>query len=280
MTSYLREGANSVAVLVLKWCDGSYFEDQDKLRMSGIFRDVYILERSAAGIRDFFVHTGLRDGYANADVQVDLELGGDVPVEYRFYDAMGYELVKGRAENRRIAFSLNNVTLWSAENPYLYTLVMMCEGEVIAERIGLREIRIEDGVVRLNGQNIKFRGVNRHDSDPVLGAAVGREQMLAISADEAAQRQRHPHQPLSERAGIPALCDEYGFYVIDEADVECHGVTCRGTLTASPITTCWRWIRNTLRRSSTACAAASSATRTALRRDLVDGQRVRPRPQF
>ena len=229
VTSYLREGANSVAVLVLKWCDGSYFEDQDKLRMSGIFRDVYILERSAAGIRDFFVHTGLRDGYANADVQVDLELGGDVPVEYRFYDAMGYELVKGRAENRRIAFSLNNVTLWSAENPYLYTLVMMCEGEVIAERIGLREIRIEDGVVRLNGQNIKFRGVNRHDSDPVLGAAVGREQMLRdlklmkLHNVNAIRTSHYPNAP-----EFLHMCDEYGFYVIDEADVECHGVTCRG----------------------------------------------------
>ena len=229
VTSYLREGANSVAVLVLKWCDGSYFEDQDKLRMSGIFRDVYILERSAAGIRDFFVHTGLRDGYANADVQVDLELGGDVPVEYRFYDAMGYELVKGRAESRRIAFSLDNVTLWSAENPYLYTLVMMCEGEVIAERIGLREIRIEDGVVKLNGQNVKFRGVNRHDSDPVLGAAVGREQMLRdlklmkLHNVNAIRTSHYPNAP-----EFLHMCDEYGFYVIDEADIECHGVTCRG----------------------------------------------------
>ena len=265
MTPYLREGANAVAVLVLKWCDGSYFEDQDKLRMSGIFRDVYILERSAAGIRDYFVHTGLRDGYANADVQVDLELGGDAPVEYRFYDAMGYELVKGRAENRRIAFSLDNVALWSAENPYLYTLVMTCDGEAIAERIGLREIRIADGVVRLNGQNIKFRGVNRHDSDPVLGAAVGREQMLRdLRADAAAQRQRHPHQPLSERAGIPAhvrrirlLRHRRGRRRVPRRHLP------RTTPTARPTTTCWRWIRNTPRRSSTACAAASSATRTA-----------------
>ena len=136
--------------------------------------------------------------------------------------------VKGRAESRRIAFSLDNVTLWSAENPYLYTLVMMCEGEVIAERIGLREIRIEDGVVKLNGQNIKFRGVNRHDSDPVLGAAVGREQMLRdlklmkLHNVNAIRTSHYPNAP-----EFLHMCDEYGFYVIDEADIECHGVTCR-----------------------------------------------------
>ena len=229
VTPYVRDGANTIAVLVLKWCDGSYFEDQDKFRMSGIFRDVYLLERSGAGIRDYFVHTLLRNHYTEADVWVDLELGGESTVEYRLYDALGYELVAGRAENRRIAFSLQDINLWSAENPYLYTLVMTCDGEVIAERIGLREIRVENAVVKLNGQNIKFRGVNRHDSDPVLGAAVGKAEMLRdltlmkLHNVNAIRTSHYPNAPEFVR-----MCDEYGFYLIDESDIECHGVTCRG----------------------------------------------------
>ena len=138
VTDALIDGANTFTVLVLKWCDGSYFEDQDKLRMSGIFRDVFLLERSARGLKDFFIHTALKDDYARADVSVELERNGDAPVEYRLYDAMGYELVNGRAEDGKIDFTLDSVTLWSSENPYLYTLLLFCDGEYIAEKIGLR----------------------------------------------------------------------------------------------------------------------------------------------
>ena len=229
VTPYVREGSNTIAVLVLKWCDGSYFEDQDKFRQSGIFRDVYLLERSGVGIRDYFVHTELSNGYTDARVRVDLTLDGDALVEYRFYDALGYELTAGRAEHRCIEFSLHDVTTWNAENPYLYTLVMYCEGEVIAERVGLREIKVENGVVKLNGQNIKFRGVNRHDSDPVLGAAVGREQMLrdlTLMKQHNVNAIRTSHYPNAPE--FLRMCDEYGFYIVDESDVECHGVTCRG----------------------------------------------------
>ena len=222
VTPFVKEGENTIAVLVLKWCDGSYFEDQDKFRQSGIFRDVYILERSAAGIRDYFVHTSLRDNYTAADVTVDVD--SDASVEYKLYDALGYELVAGRAE-KKISFSLNNVTLWSSENPYLYTMVMTCDGEVIAERIGLREIKIENAVVLVNGQNIKFRGVNRHDSDPIVGSAVTEKEMLRdltvmrLHNVNAIRTSHYPNAPEFLR-----MCDEYGFYIIDEADVECHGV--------------------------------------------------------
>ena len=229
VTPYVHEGENTIAVLVLKWCDGSYFEDQDKFRMSGIFRDVYLLERSANGIRDFFIHTELTRNYTAANVTVDLEMRGDAGVEYKFFDAMGYELATGRAEHKKISFTLSNVALWSAENPYLYTLVLLCEGEVIAERVGLREIKVENGVVYLNGQNIKFRGVNRHDSDPVLGAAVGTEQMLrdlTLMKQHNVNAIRTSHYPNAPE--FLRMCDEYGFYVIDESDIECHGVTCRG----------------------------------------------------
>lgn len=226
VTPFVKQGENTIAVLVLKWCDGSYFEDQDKFRQSGIFRDVYILERGAAGIRDYFVHTNLRNNYTAADVTVDID--SDATVEYKLYDALGYELVAGRAD-KKISFSLNNITLWSSENPYLYTLVMTCDGEVIAERIGLREIKIENGIVYVNGQNIKFRGVNRHDSDPVLGSAVGKKEMLRdltvmrLHNVNAIRTSHYPNAP-----EFMQMCDEYGFYIIDEADIECHGVTCRG----------------------------------------------------
>lgn len=229
VTPYVREGSNTIAVLVLKWCDGSYFEDQDKFRQSGIFRDVYLLERAGVGIRDYFVHTELSNGYSDARVRVDLTLDGDAMVEYRFYDALGYELTAGRAEHRSIEFTLHDVTLWNAENPYLYTLVMYCEGEVIAERVGLREIRVDNGVVKLNGQSIKFRGVNRHDSDPVLGAAVGTAEMLrdlTLMKQHNVNAIRTSHYPNAPE--FLRMCDEYGFYVVDESDVECHGVTCRG----------------------------------------------------
>ncbi len=228
VTTFVREGSNNIAVLVLKWCDGSYFEDQDKFRQSGIFRDVYMLERSGAGIQDYFIHTNLKNDYTAVDVTVDLETRGDAAVEYRVFDALGYELVAGRAD-KKISFSLSNITLWNAENPYLYTLVMACDGEYIAEKFGLREIRIENGVVLFNGQKIKFRGVNRHDSDPILGAAVGREQMLKdltvmkLHNVNAIRTSHYPNAPEFMR-----MCDEYGFYVIDESDIECHGVTNRG----------------------------------------------------
>ncbi len=230
LTDFAVDGLNTITVLVLKWCDGSYFEDQDKLRMSGIFRDTYILLRAEDGIRDYFVHTTLRNQYSAADICVDLDMPKQNVVEYRFYDALGYELFNGRSENGKIEFSVENAILWNAEHPYLYTLVMSCAGEVIAERIGLREICIRDGVVFINGQNVKFRGVNRHDSDPVLGPAVGKEQMLKdltlmkLHNVNAIRTSHYPNAP-----EFVKMCDEYGFYLIGESDIECHGVVFVGT---------------------------------------------------
>ena len=229
VTDFVVPGENTIAVLVLKWCDGSYFEDQDKFRMSGIFRDVYLLERSAHGIRDYTVRTRLSDDLSDATVEVDLEMRGNPEVEYRLYDVIGDRVLAGRTAERRISFAVHDVSLWSAEDPALYTLVLYCEGEVIAERIGFREIRIENGVVKLNGQSIKFHGVNRHDSDPVKGCAVGTEEMLRdltlmkLHNINAIRTSHYPNAPEFLR-----MCDRYGFYVIDEADVECHGVVIRG----------------------------------------------------
>ncbi len=224
-TPFLKQGENRMDVLVLKWCDGTYFEDQDKLRTSGIFRDVYLLRRDPCHLRNYFVHTTLKDRYTAADVTVELEKPAGAAVDYRLLDASGTELLRGKAEDDVIRFSVPNVRLWSSEDPCLYTLLLHCGREWIAEPLGFREIRIDRGVVRLNGQAVKFRGVNRHDSDPVLGPAVEIPQMmrdLEVMRRHNVNAIRTSHYPNAPE--FLHLCDRYGFYVIDEADVETHGV--------------------------------------------------------
>ncbi|MBR6766406.1 MAG: beta-galactosidase [Clostridia bacterium] len=228
ISEFIHEGENTLCVLVLKWCDGSYFEDQDKLRMSGIFRDVYILRRDARHIRDYFVHTELSEGYTSGHIRVDIEMNdenSDAAVDYQLYDPMGDAIASGRAHGGAIDVRVNDVSLWSAENPSLYTLVLTCGGEVIAEPVGMRDIRVENSVVLINGQPVKFRGVNRHDSDPFVGPAVDEAHMLRdltimkLHNVNAIRTSHYPNSPLFTR-----MCDKYGFYVIGEADVECHGV--------------------------------------------------------
>lgn len=227
VTSLLKQGENRIDVLVLKWCDGTYFEDQDKLRMSGIFRDVYLLRRSTFHLRNYFVHTALRDQYTAADVTVDLEKTADGTVSYYLLDAEGLELLHGETAQDSIHFSLQNVRLWNSEDPYLYTLLIHCGEEWIAEPLGIREICVDQGVVKINGQAIKFRGVNRHDSDPIVGPAVGINEMmrdLTVMRQHNVNAIRTSHYPNAPE--FLRLCDRYGFYVIDEADVETHGVAC------------------------------------------------------
>lgn len=229
ITDFVRPGENSIAVLVLQWCDGTYLEDQDKLRMSGIFRDVYILRREPRHIWDYFVHTKLSWDYASADIHVDLEMRGassdNPPVYYYLFDPQGDNLTNGRTYDGGFDIHVDNAQLWNAENPVLYTLVLRCGGERIAESIGLREIAVRDRVVRINGQNVKFRGVNRHDSDPVVGPAVDENHMLRDLVlmkqhnINAIRTSHYPNSPLFAR-----MCDRYGFYLIAEADLECHGV--------------------------------------------------------
>ncbi len=229
ITDFVRPGENTAAVLVLKWCDGTYFEDQDKFRMSGIFRDVYLLRREPRHIRDYFVHTCLAGDLCAADIHVDLQLWGDSPenhsVHYYLYDPQGDPVISGRTYDAGFDIHLDRVELWSAENPNLYTLVLRYAGEYIAEFVGLREIHISDQVVYINGQNVKFRGVNRHDSDPVVGPAVDENHMLRDLVlmkqhnVNAIRTSHYPNSPL-----FPRMCDHYGFYLIGEADLECHGV--------------------------------------------------------
>jgi len=228
ITDFVHVGANTVAVLVLKWCDGSYFEDQDKFRMSGIFRDVYILYRPQNHIRDFFVKTTLKNGYKQAEISVELAfLGDQLSVGYALIDINLQKVIqKGQAVGSNINITLENPQLWTAETPMLYTLMLSTGDEAIATKLGIREIKIIDKVVYLNGTKIKFRGVNRHDSNPVTGPSVTAEDMLLDLMlmkqhnINAIRTSHYPNCPI-----FLEFCDKYGFYVIAEADIEAHGTT-------------------------------------------------------
>jgi len=234
VTGYVREGDNRLAVLVLKWCDGSYLEDQDKFRMSGIFRDVYLVKRAGQGIFDYFVTTTVGDGQALVDVRLRF-FGQAVPVKAVLADQTGV-LAQAGGEGQgivrepeeeypfRLCMKIKNPRLWNPEEPYLYSLTLETEKERIRERVGIREITIKDRVVYLNGNAIKFRGVNRHDSDPVTGFTISREQMrkdLLMMKQHNFNAVRTSHYPNAPY--FYQLCDEYGFMVVDEADNESHG---------------------------------------------------------
>ena len=228
ITDYIRTGTNKLAVLVLKWCDGSYLEDQDKFRMSGIFRDVYILRRPKEHIRDFTVTTALKDGAVSAEVTVKLvKTNSTLTVKYKLIAPNGNIVAKGKTDKEKFFAVVKNPLLWNAETPYLYTLILDTSQELIPCIIGLREIKTTDnGVLLLNGHHIVFRGVNRHDSCPINGPAVTREHIirdLKLMKQHNINAIRTSHYPNSPY--FTELCDRYGFYVIDEADLEANG-TC------------------------------------------------------
>lgn len=270
ITEFIINGSNRLCVLVLKWCDGSYLEDQDKFRMSGIFRDVYILKRSEGAVYDYFIKTSCDDitEPTKADVTIDftaftkyscvedrfssksetvVDKGADsnVDIEVTILDADGSicssgcvkcEIsaqsdantnaaeIKTTVSSSSITLSIDSPVLWNAERPFLYTVIIRCAGEVITDRIGIREITIENKVVYINGMPIKFHGVNRHDSDPVTGFTISREQIIkdmSLMKQHNVNAIRTSHYPNAPY--FYELCDEYGFYVIDEADIEAHG---------------------------------------------------------
>ena len=224
VTEYLREGENLLAVLVLKWCDGSYLEDQDKFRMSGIFRDVYLLSRPEECVYDYFVKTHLGPEKGQARVEITFScLNREIPVQVYLEDGEGKRVAEALGAGS-MTLEVKDARLWSAESPYLYTLVMETPGEVITERVGLREVAIRDAVLYFNDEKIKIHGVNRHDSDPVTGFAISLEQMhrdLKLMKEHNVNAVRTSHYPNAPQAY--QLHDRLGFYVIDEADNESHG---------------------------------------------------------
>ena len=223
VTDVLQDGTNTVAVLVMKWCDGSYLEDQDKFRMSGIFRDVYILKRPKQAISDYHIKTRIEDMLAK--VEIEMKFYSPLNVKISIEDRNGAVVALGRiAEEGKAVLEIASPELWNTENPYLYKLILETENEVIVDHIALRKIEIKDQVIYLNGQKIKFRGVNRHDSDPVTGFTINTEQIttdLTLMKQHNFNAIRSSHYP--NAPFFYEMCDKYGFMVIDEADIEAHG---------------------------------------------------------
>ncbi len=225
ITDKLREGENTLAVLVLKWCDGSYMEDQDKFRMSGIFRDVYILKRPKEGIFDYFIKAQPSDDYKGGKIEISFEYQSKpVPVKIKLLDQEEKMVWEDSICEKKAAFEVKEAQLWSAEKPYLYTLIMETENEVITDHVGIREIHTENGVLYINGAKVKFHGTNRHDSDPVTGFVISLSQIkqdLRVMKEHNINAIRTSHYPNAPM--FYQLYDRMGFYVIDEADNESHG---------------------------------------------------------
>ncbi len=237
ITSYVTEGINDLCVLVLKWCDGSYLEDQDMWRVSGIFREVYLLFRDEVHIRDIFLRPSVSRDNKSASLVVELDKPAELKVSYELHDPDG-KVIFGGCGHMSLPLSLTDPILWSDENPKLYTLYLHAGSEWIALPVGFRRIEVKDKVVLLNGKKFKAKGVNRHDSHPVLGHTTPFDHMvrdLLILKANNINMIRTSHYPNDPR--LPGLCDRLGIYLCDEADLETHGMQNVGNwdaLTDSP----------------------------------------------
>lgn len=224
---YLQEGENEIAVLVFKWCDGSYLEDQDMYRYSGIFREVYLLFRPTAHLEDVFFLGNVEKDLGAAEPTLEVTLSGEAPLAWRFYAPDGALLGEGGTAASHAVISLPRVDaprLWSDEDPVLYRLEMECSGEHFCLPVGLRRVEICGGVVYFNGKKAKIRGVNRHDSHPQLGYVTTPEHMerdLLLMKRHNINAVRCSHYPSDPR--FFGMCDRLGLWIIDETDLETHG---------------------------------------------------------
>lgn len=226
ISGYVSIGENDITVIVLKWCSGTYFECQDKFRESGIFRDVYLLLRPENHIRDYKIQTYLSDDGSLAKISVDIDYCGEiVETEYCFRDKNGETEITGKVLNGKIIIDIKDPVLWNAERPELYILHLKTENECISTYIGIRKIEVKNSVVLLNGKPLSIRGVNRHDSHPVKGAAVEYDDILTdlkLMKQSNINAIRTSHYP--NISYFTTLCDYYGFYVMAESDLETHGL--------------------------------------------------------
>ena len=219
ITDLLVNGENTVDVLVVKWCDGSYLEDQDYFRLSGIFREVFILERTS-NIKDVYIKTDLSSDLKSGRVTADVI--GEADFDYKLLSPAGEIVASGSGD---MDISLDSPVLWSTEKPMLYTLLILCNGEYIPFKIGFKKIEFRGNVAYINNQPVKLYGINRHDSHPETGYWCDEEHMvrdLKLLKQGNCNTIRTSHYPNAPR--FLELCDEWGFMVIDEADIETHGM--------------------------------------------------------
>jgi len=256
ITPYLKNGKNSLSVKVYRWSDGNYLEDQDHWRLSGIHRDVYVAASPKFQIYDFFVKTKFDHHYTNAELQVQAKVkkfGIDEPkgwsIEGQLYDDQGKPVLaevmtveterltrRPWPQRDKVPFAdmkakVEQPKLWSSEFPNLYTLVLTLKDnngkvvEVRSNKIGFREVKIKDGELLVNGKSVLLYGVNRHDHSQTGGKTVTDQEMLndiLLLKQFNFNAVRTSHYP--NNAKWLELCDEYGIYLIDEANIETHGV--------------------------------------------------------
>ena len=221
ITKYVKKGKNRICVLVYRYCDGTYLEDQDKLRMSGIFRDVYILSRPKNRVEDFYITEEFSDDFKTSVMSVLISTKGNVKPNVTLVDK---NTTIASSTGNDIQFTIKKPILWSAENPYLYTLYIETKDEVISKKIGFRKVEVKNQAILVNGQNIKIKGTNRHDSSPVNGYSVTFDEMyqditmMKAHNMNGIRTSHYPNSPV-----FLELCDQIGMYVIDESDVEVHG---------------------------------------------------------
>lgn len=222
ITDYLKEGENQLAVEVYRWCDGSYLEDQDMFRFSGIYRDVTLIAMPHQRINDFYVTTELTNSYK--DARITLEVDSDpAKVNADLYDASFRKV--GSFSGKKSTLTVRKAHLWSAEDPYLYTLVIKSGEDIRAAKVGLRQVEQKGNTVLVNGQKLKFKGVNRHEHTALNGRTITREEMLEdilLMKRHNINTVRTSHYP--DHHTWYDLCDKYGIYVMAEANVEGHGM--------------------------------------------------------
>lgn len=245
LTPYLVNGVNKLAVEVYRWCDGSWLEDQDFWRLSGIFRDVYLYTHPDIHIADFLVVGDLindyQDGVLKVRAKIEHEYGGilkDLVLDVILFDDVHNEItrmsvpVQSEYPSTEIECStlVHKPKLWSAETPYLYKTVLVLRStdhriiEATSCHTGFRKIEIKNGIIKLNGKRIVFKGVNRHEFSCDKGRAIGREEILKdiqLMKQFNINAVRTSHYP--NQSDFYELCDEYGLYVIDETNLETHG---------------------------------------------------------
>ncbi|MEF2944303.1 MAG: glycoside hydrolase family 2 TIM barrel-domain containing protein [Phocaeicola dorei] len=229
LTPYLKPGQkNLIAFQVFRWCDGSYLEDQDFFRYSGVGRDCYLYARNKKRIQDIRVTPDLDAAYQNGSLAINLDLKGSGKVDLELVDAQGKKVATATAnKSGLVTMNVENPKKWSAETPYLYTLRASMQGsnEVIPVKVGFRKIELKGDQILVNGKAVLFKGADRHEMDPDGGYVVSPERMLQdiqIMKQFNLNAVRTCHYP-DDNLWYD-LCDQYGIYVVAEANIESHGM--------------------------------------------------------
>jgi beta-galactosidase len=238
ITSFLKKGDNKLAVEVYRWCDGSYLEDQDMWRLSGIERDVYVYALPANHIADFFVQSGLTNNYTDGQLELDVKIAGKGnagTIAVELIDSTGTTVYKQQKEvdESQVHFEelISKVNQWSAEIPYLYTLFIELKDkdgettEIRTSKVGFRSVELKNKQLLVNGQPVLLKGVNRHEHHEYQGHVVSKESMfrdITLMKQFNINAVRCSHYPVDPY--WYSLCDQYGLYVIDEANIESHGM--------------------------------------------------------